>query len=362
MSLARTGALTATALFLSCSAANAAGPYRPFQIGLWSGGAYTDDRSGGFSHCSAGVVYDGGINLFVVRTEGHGWWLGFTSPHWSLDPRATIPVRLQFDGRALVEVLGTIVDGQLLLVPAPDESHLIDAFRGSSRITVTAQEQSFSLSLAATFGVLSELADCVRHSTAIETSPPTPPPAAAAATLPQTPPQTLPMTPPQIPKTLAARDATELEEIKLAQNFLLVAGLPNAHLIDTGKPAALATFTAVWRSDDAGAVKIISPSRDVTGASIASDLISVDPKLCKGNFGAARSNEVVDGAVVFRAALSCVEGEEDRTAQYFVTPWQRGGFLVFAVIGNSAAGESAPNRLKPDLLGRAALLAAKPGG
>ena len=204
--------------------------------------------------------------------------------------------------------------GQLSMVSCcsfqhPTESHLIDAFRGSSRITVTAQEQSFSLSLAATSGVLSELANCVRHSTAIETSPPTPPPAAAAATLPQTPRQTLPMTPPQIPKTLAARDATELEEIKLAQNFLLVAGLPNAHLIDTGKPAALASFTAVWRSDDAaGAVKIISPSRDVTGASIASDLISVDPKLCKGNFGAARSSEVVDGAVVFRAALSCVEG------------------------------------------------------
>jgi hypothetical protein len=124
----------------------------------------------------------------------------------------------------------------------------------------------------------------------------------------------------------------------------------------TRKPAALASFTAVWRSDDAaGAVKIISPSRDVTGASIASDLISVDPKLCKGNFGAARSSEVVDGAVVFRAALSCVEGEDDRTAQYFVAPRQRGGFLIFAVIGNSAAGESAPNRLKPDLLGRAAL-------
>jgi hypothetical protein len=331
------------------------------------GGAYTDDRTGSFSHCSAGVVYDGGINLFVVSTEAHGWWLGFTSPHWSLTPSASIPVKLQFDERAPVEVLGTIADGQLLLVPAPDESHLIDMFRGSSRIAVSAQERSFSLSLAATSGVLSELANCVRHPTAIETSPPTPAPAAAATTLPQTlpmtPPQTLPMTPPQIPKTLVARDATEFEEIKLAQNFLLAAGLPNAHLIDTGKPAALASFTAVWRSDDAaGAVKIISPGRDVTGASITSDLISVDPKLCKGNFGAARSSEVVDGAIVFRAALSCVEGEDDRTAQYFVTPRQRGGFVVFAVIGNNTAGEGAPNRLKPDLLGRAALLAAKPGG
>jgi hypothetical protein len=353
MSLARTAALAATALFLLCSAAGAAGPYRPFQIGLWLGGAYTDDRTGGFSHCSAGVVYDGGINLFVVSTEGHGRWLGFTSPHWSLTPSASIPVKLQFDGQPAVEVLGTIADGQLLLVPAPDESHLIDTFRRSSRIAVTAQERSFSLGLAAASGVLSELANCVRNSIALETSPPTPPPPAAAAA-----------TPPQIPpRTLAARDLTELEEIKLAQNFLLAAGLPNARLIDTGKPAALASFTAVWRSDDAaGAVKIIYPGRDVTGASIASDLISVDPKLCRGNFGAVRSSEVVDGAVVLRAALSCVEGEDDRTVQYFVTPRQRGGFVVFAVIGNNAAGGSTLNRLNPDLLGRAALQAAAPGG
>jgi hypothetical protein len=111
MSLARTAALAATALFLLCSAARAAGPYRPFQTGLWLGGAYTDDRTGSFSHCSAGVVYDGGINLFVVSTEGHGWWLGFTSPQWSLTPSASTPVKLQFDGRPPVEVLGTIADG-----------------------------------------------------------------------------------------------------------------------------------------------------------------------------------------------------------------------------------------------------------
>jgi len=160
-----------------------------------------------------------------------------------------------------------------------------------------------------------------------------------------------------------ARGATEVEEIRLAQNFLAGARLPNAHLIDTGKPAALASFTAVWRSDDAaGAVKIILPGRDVTGAGIASDLISVDPKLCKGDFAAARSSEVVDGSVVFRAALSCVEGRDDRTAQYFVTPRQRGGFVVFAIIGNHGAGVSASNQLDPDALGRAALQAAAPGG
>jgi len=351
MSFARTPAFAAAALFLLCGAATAAGPYRPFQVGLWTGGAYTDDRTGGFSHCSAGVVYDGGINLFVVGTEGHGWWLGFTSPNWSLTASASIPVKLQFDGRAPVEVLGTIVDSQLLLVPAPDESHLIDIFRRSSKIAVTVQERSFSLTLAATSVILSELANCVRNSVALGSPTPTPPAPAAAATAPPAP-------PPAPPSTFVARGATEVEEIRLAQNFLLGAGLPNANLIDTGKPAALANFTAVWRSDEAaGAVKIILPGRDVSGVGIASDLISVDPKLCKGDFAAARSSGVVDSSVVFRAALSCVEGRDDRTAQYFVTPRRRGGFVVFAIIGNHGAGASASNQLDPDLLGRAAIQA-----
>jgi hypothetical protein len=287
-----------------------------------------------------------------VSTEAHGWWLDFTSPKWSLTPSTSFPIKLQFDGRPPVELLATIANGQWLLVPIRGDPHLLDTFRGSSKVAVIFQEQSFLLGLADTSGVLSEFTDCVRSSVALETSPPTsPPPAATAAT------------PPQIPRTLVARDATEFEAIKLAQNFLLAAGLPNARLIDTGKPAALASFTAVWRSDDAaGAVKIISPGRDVSGASIASDLISIDPQVCKGNFNAARSSEVVDGAVVFRAALSCVEGEDDRTAQYFVTPRQRGGFVVFAIIGNHTTGGGIPNRLDSDLLGRAAPQAAIPGG
>jgi hypothetical protein len=347
-------------LSLFSSTADGAGPYRPFQIGLWSGGAYTDDHSGAFSHCSAGVVYDGGINLFLVSTDRHGWWLGFTSPQWSLAPAANVPVKLQFDARPPVEVAATITDGQLVLVPLPEDTHLIDAIRRGSKISVAVQERSFSLSLAATAGVLTELTDCVRSSVALETSGPTTAPAAP-------PPAGSTML--QVPKSLVARDPTELEEIKLARNFLVAASLPNARLIDAEKPAALAKFTAVWRSDDAaGAVKIIPPGPDVTAIGIASDLITVDPKLCKGDFAAVRSGDVVDGGVVFRAVLSCVEGGSNRTAQYLVTPRQRGGFVVFAIIENSggkngrnaAAGGPLFERLKPELLGRAALKAVAP--
>jgi hypothetical protein len=230
---------------------------------------------------------------------------------------------------------------------------------------VTVQERSFSLGLAATAGVLTELTGCVRSSVALETPVP-------AKALSAPPPADAPLV--QIPKSLVARDPTEVEEIKLARNFLAAAGLPNARLIDAEKPAALAKFTAVWRSDDAaGAVKIIPPGADVTAAGIASDLIAVDPKLCKGNFAAARSSDLVDGGVVWKAVLSCTEGGEDRTAQYLITPRQRGGFAVFAIIGNnggnggnngrSLGADSRPaERLRPEVLGKAARRAVAPEG
>jgi len=83
--------------------------------------------------------------------------------------------------------------------PHPIESHLIEIFRRSSKIAVTAQERSFSLTLAATAGVLSELANCVRNSVALESPAPTPLPPAAAATA-----------PPPPSSTLVARGATEV--------------------------------------------------------------------------------------------------------------------------------------------------------
>jgi len=344
----RAAVLAIAALSLLCRGVIAGGPYRPFQVGLWSGGAYTDDRTGGFSHCSAGVVYDSGVNLFVVSTEAHGWWLGFTNRSWSLTPSAGIPVKLQFDSWSPLEIQGTIADHQLLLVPMPEDSHVIDTFWRSTKIGVVTQQNSFSLSLSASSDLASELANCVRRSVALDTPAPVSPAPAVSG-------------PAQLSRTFPAPEAPEFEEIKLAKNFLLTARLPNAQLIETDKPPALASFRAVWRSDDAaGAVKIL-PSRDVSGVAIASDLIAIDPKLCKGNLAAARSSDIVDGGVVVRAALSCQEGQNDRTAQYFVTPRRRGGFVVFAVIGNNGNGGLASDRLKPESLAKAALQAAAPG-
>jgi hypothetical protein len=176
MSLARTTAVAVAVSVWWCATAGAGGPLRPFKHGFWSGGAYTDDRTGAFTHCSAGVAYDSGINLFVLVTGGYRWWLGFINPKWELMPNARISIKLQLDDGAPFNGLASIPSGQLLLVSLPDNSKLLAAFRHSSKLALDAEGQSFSFKLNATPAVMDQLANCVRTSVALEAQAPPPAP------------------------------------------------------------------------------------------------------------------------------------------------------------------------------------------
>ncbi len=422
MSFVRIAAIVAVALALWGSSANAAGPLRGFQAGLWTGGAYTDDRTGDFTHCSAGVAYDSGINMFILVTGDHHWWLGFINPRWSFVPNAKMPVELRFDGGPRLAMTATVPSRLIVLVPLPSDPRLIDKLGRSAELVLAAEGRSFFFQLSGTPAVTAELKSCVQKSLALQATAPTepttttpaalsttttpaarvdakvaplettplqaaPPPALSpASTEPQAPkiPLTSAAAPPvtassasaalDMPKPLVPAPApalfpapstteaaapatgTNLEEVRLAQDFFTTAQLPNARLIVTGKPAALASFTAVWRSDDAaGAVKIIAPGPDVSGIGIASDLIAVDPRMCHGNFASARASTNVNGDMVLSAVLSCTESNEERAAEYFIAPRRKGGFVVFAVVGSSAVDANARSeRQRIDLMTRAA--------
>jgi hypothetical protein len=437
MSFARIAAIVAAALVFWGGSASAAGPVRVFQAGLWSGGAYTDDRTGDFTHCSAGVAYDSGINMFILVTGDNRWWLGFINPKWSFAPNEKMPIELRFEGGPRLALTATVPNRLIVLVQLPSDSRLIDRLGRSTELNLVAEGQSFFFQLTVTPAVTAELKNCVQKSLALQASAPSapsapttaaalstaaapatavnakqapakttpeqaapplgqtparaeapPPPATAASPVLQTPPTaaaapsvaassasaaldmpkppaaiaTAPALSPAPPATevLRSLSGTNLEEVRLAQAFFTKAQLPNARLVVSDKPAALASFTAVWRSDNAaGAVKIIAPGPDVSGIGIASDLIAVDPRMCKGNFAAARSRADIDNAVVFSAVLSCTESSQQRSAEYFITPRGKGGFVVFAVVGSSAVDTNArSDREQIDLLTRAAARAA----
>lgn len=570
MFLSRFTAVMVTAMVLGSATAGAGGPVRPFEFGFWSGGAYTDDRTGAFTHCSAGVAYDSGVNLFVLVTANYRWWLGFINPKWSFPTDGKTAVRLRLDTGAPFDRLATVPNPQLLLVPLPDSSDLIDAFRHGSELALDTDGRALFFKLRETAGMMDRLTGCVGTSLALENKAPTEgsqlanasplttpakaaatvpikaaagerspqstsaptevataaaqaspaatvvvppkaapksaqdsapaktaepeatasaaaprspdahaaPPKVAAATTPSivphqsaaitgaaslspplssaaaaasaeknasppnvtaasdepsvasaakapapqtmasssppsvaistretdgapqlaegsssppvadlpavpaggdkpaaTPPTSqlvvsgqpalaftaLAQAPPPPLSTLGPAPATgsALEEVRLATEFLTSAQLPDAHLIVSDKPPALAAFAAVWRSEDAaGAVKIIPPGPDVSAIEIASNLIAVDPQLCKGDFTTARFHTDVGHRTVFSAVLSCSEANEERVTEYVIAPRQQGGFVVFAVIRSKDGGQALDlNRQNLEGLSRAAIQA-----
>jgi hypothetical protein len=340
--------LTAVAtLLVACGSAHAAGPLRPFQLDHWSGGAFTNDQTGSFSHCAASVPYISGINMFVAVHRAFGWSLGFFHPQWALTPKTQIPIELHFDGGPAFNVFGVALNPMLVEVPMPDDSKLINTFRSSLQMAARAQGQFFLFNLNGTSKIMLLLVTCVRAELALENGQPGRP----AAVLPQ------PPAAPQHQSPIPSQEA-QLEEMQLATNFLLSAQLSNARVLPRSEtPIELSSFGAAWKADDVvGGVKVFQRQPDLTGLGIASDLIGADSKVCKGKFASARSSELVDSDVVFRAATSCVESDNERAAEYFIAPRSTGGFVAFMILGLSQAErQSTTNNKKLDVFKKAAL-------
>src|SRR5580692_8930540 len=96
------------------SGASAAGPFGTIHVGAWSGGAYTDDKTGAFSHCAAGTDYANGIGLIVGQNANTSWLIGFASHSFHLTPGETFPIDLTFDGQPQARVFGTALSADLV--------------------------------------------------------------------------------------------------------------------------------------------------------------------------------------------------------------------------------------------------------
>jgi hypothetical protein len=321
------------ALALPGDLAVAAGPNNPFQIGGWHAGAYTDDQTGAFSHCAAAVSYQSQTTMMVGVTRAMTWSLGFANPQWSLTRGETVPVQLNFDSRAPYSATATVLQPTFAVVSMPDNSQLINTFRSAVMMTATARGERYAFRLDGTSQLLPALVNCVRSALLAEGNKPQSPPTSSSI----------------------GQSDFRLQEMQLATNFLLGTNLSNARVVSrTEAPAILAASGTAWRADDAiGAVKIY-PS-DQTGVEFTSGIISEAAKSCQGKFASARSSELVDSDVVFRAATSCADTQGERTVQHYILPWKKAHFAVFSVMGAGQKRESTATDSQNDLFKKAAL-------
>lgn len=322
-------------IFLA-SSATAKGPFGSITYGHWSGGAYIDDNTGGFSSCIASAPYRSGITLSVVVNKQGGWGLGFNHDNWSLQPNATFPIVLTFDGQSPFNVVGRALSNQLVLVPMPNDLALITQFRKSKAMSAFAQGQLFQFKLDATSVILPSLANCVTQmnskgiSYAGDFTVRPPPINPVAATGPNVGGSLKPETSQPVSQEL------QIEAIELASNFLMKTQLHSAQVVSRADtPVELASYGAAWKSEEAaGFVRIIPTGADVKGLDVAATVIGNDAKACKGKFASGRMSELVDSDVVFRGFATCEDLDGSRVAQYFILPRRKGGFVMFSVQTN----------------------------
>src|SRR5690242_1797660 len=106
------------------SSAFAAGPYGSIHVGKWSGGAYTDDKTGVFSHCSAATTYGSGVTVVLGRNANESWLLAFGSQAFNLSAGETFPIDVTFDGQAQFHLFGTAVSSALVTSVIPNQTML----------------------------------------------------------------------------------------------------------------------------------------------------------------------------------------------------------------------------------------------
>jgi hypothetical protein len=143
------------------SNAEAGGPYGSINVGNWKGGAYTNDQTGAFTHCSAGSQYTSGIYFMVMIDNSGGWSLAFAHDKWSLKTGEAFPLTLTFDGQQPFNVHGVPIAEKLVRVPMPITSSLISQFRKAKGMTAYTQGQLFQFNLDQTAQLLPALVNCV---------------------------------------------------------------------------------------------------------------------------------------------------------------------------------------------------------
>jgi len=159
--------MRAAALALVCLLslpAQAAGPFGKIVVGNWSGGTFTNDQTGAFSHCAVSARYRHGVTMLTSVTAQYSWLLGFTKPEWTLKTGQTLKLRLVFDRNSTIDVTANIKTPTLVTIAMPADSALINAFRQGRYLELVANDARYTFALTSTGEMLPALVECVKQS------------------------------------------------------------------------------------------------------------------------------------------------------------------------------------------------------
>jgi hypothetical protein len=135
------------------------------RINNWSGGAFTNDQTGAFSHCAASASYKSGITLLFSVTADKTWSMGFSSPTWEFTPGTRYPVEYWVDDGPRLKGTALAKTNRLAQVFLPTNDSLFVAFRQGQMLRVAAERQTLAFRLTDTSELLSTLLRCANDFT-----------------------------------------------------------------------------------------------------------------------------------------------------------------------------------------------------
>jgi S1-C subfamily serine protease len=141
------------------SSAGAAGPYGSIKVGVWTGGAFTDDSTGAFSHCAASTSYGSGITLVIGQNVGNGWLLGLASQAFRYSKGESVPIDIVLDGQSGARIFANATSQIMITAPVPP--NVARTLQKTSLMAATTANGTYQFNLAQIGPLISSLANCV---------------------------------------------------------------------------------------------------------------------------------------------------------------------------------------------------------
>ncbi len=362
-----------------------------YKVAGWNMGAYTNDRTGRFSHCAASAQYQNGLLLLFSVNESFQWSIGFSNQDWNLREGRSFDITFNIDGGRMNTVRGTAVTTRLIRAGLPDSVELFNQFRQGLRLVVNVDGNLPSnFNLTDTNPMLTAILQCAqkykghvanndnrsRESGERDLGPGnsnrvTQPErnqqpnsntgfgsggtrkdnnnldnrVARAPDRDDDPmrPDRQPEQPPANTPTVGPTPEARKEATDIATDILRRANFT----FEFQKPEQLSgdlrdKYDTVWRADGIlGTLRILTGSRGASIDKLRGELIADDASSCKGKF-ASGAVPAMSGSQSQSIYTSC-EGQNNWSVYYIAVPRRKGGIYLLGIAGTGEAAARLQN-------------------
>ena len=291
-------------------------------IKKWTISAYTDDKTGSFSHCAMIGRYESGVSVVFGVGRSYTWDMALYNPKWRILQGQTYEVQIIIDGVSLSLSNGVAVQGDIIGITLPDSTYLFSKMRAGRALTLRIGSAQFQFSLEGTADALAATLACVSRYR--EASPQTGP----APQQPAPPPSYTPPT-----------EAVLAQATVALANALSGIGVQNYKILSSEeKRSQFPWKDIVWVSPTvAGWLDIMLVNRNSTMEEVIGTAIGLASADCKGKFSSTRLETTKDYA---RLSTECTQNNATVESYLVLTARDNVSYYEFSFVSLGASGDA----------------------